>query len=160
MEASSSGLFGNQREVNLTSTVMMIEDVLLELGYFLNECRDDVPGLRRSWRIRKGSATVRISLVDRDDFTHLRVASAVLTIDEAVDRGALFANLLAHNIELCGAAFAVRGDTVLVVSERSTLDLDRSEVLELVSRVTAYADDHDDMLVARFGGTLGGDLPS
>jgi hypothetical protein len=41
------------------------------------------------------------------------------------------------------------------VTERSTLDLDRSEVLELIKRITTYADDHDDILVARFGGKLG-----
>ena len=52
-------------------------------------------------------------------------------------------------------AFAVQGDQVLLVSERSTLDLDRSEVRELIKRVTTYADDHDDVLVARFGGTMG-----
>ena len=44
---------------------------------------------------------------------------------------------------------------MLLLGERSTLELDRSEVLELIRRVTTYADDHDDMLVARFGGTLG-----
>jgi hypothetical protein len=157
--ADAAGLFENQREVNLASTVTMIEDVLIELGHFLNDCREELPGTVRSWRVRKGSATVRISLLDRDDFTHVRVSSAVLTLDVGVDRAALFGHLLALNAELCGAAFAVRGDVAMVVTERSTLDLDRSEVMELVDRVTSYADDHDDVLISRFGGTQGGDLP-
>src|SRR5687768_18137054 len=50
---------------------------------------------------------------------------------------------------LCGAAFATEGDQVLLLAERSTLDLDRSEVLELIKRITTYADEHDDVLVAR-----------
>jgi len=158
MVEASVGLFDNQREVNLTSAVTMIEDVLIELGHFVNDCRDEVASARRSWRIKRGSAAVRISLVDRDDFTHLRVASAMMTLDDAVDRAALFGHLLALNAELCGAAFAVRGTAVLVIGERSTLDLDRSEVFDLIERVTSTADDHDDVLVSRFGGTLGGDL--
>jgi hypothetical protein len=157
--ADAAGLFENQREVNLASTVTMIEDVLIELGHFLNECREELPGTIRSWRVRKGSATVRICLLDRDDFTHVRVSSAVLTLDGGVDRAAFFGHLLALNAELCGAAFAVRSDVAMVVTERSTLDLDRSEVMELIDRVTSYADDHDDVLTSRFGGSQGGDLP-
>jgi hypothetical protein len=44
---------------------------------------------------------------------------------------------------------------VLVVSERSTLDLDHSEVLDAITRITSCADEHDDALVARFGGRVG-----
>ena len=77
-------------------------------------------------------------------------------LDAAVDRSALFAHLLDLNAGLCGAAFATEGDQVLLVSERSTLDLDLSEVLELIERVTTYTDEHDDVLVARFGGRAGG----
>ncbi|MCE9572733.1 MAG: YbjN domain-containing protein [Deltaproteobacteria bacterium] len=155
---AAAGLFDNQREVNLTSTITMIEDVLVELGHFLNDCRDDRAGSIRSWRVRKGSATVRISLVDRPDFTHVVIASAVMKLDGAVDRDALFTHLLRENAELTGAAFALAGDVVLLRTERSTLDLDRSEVQDLIARVQTYADDHDDRLVAIFGGTLGGEL--
>ena len=44
---------------------------------------------------------------------------------------------------------------MLLLAERSTLDLDRSEIRELIRRVTTHADAHDDVLVARFGGVLG-----
>jgi hypothetical protein len=153
----TTALFANQREVNLTSTVAMIEDVLVELGHFLNQCRDDRAGVLRSWKVHKGSAAVRIAVVENDDFTHLRVMATVLTVGPATDRTALFAHLLGVNLELCGAAFALRGDQVMIVAERSTLDLDRSEVMDVIARVQRYADDHDDALVADFGGTLGGE---
>jgi len=153
-----AGLFANQREVNLASTITMIEDVLIELGHFVNDCRGDAPGALRSWHIRKGSAAVRISLLHREDFSHIRVASAVLTLNDLVDRTALFAHVLSLNAELCGAAFALQHQTLLVMAERSTLDIDRSEVMELISRVQACADDHDDVLLARFGGAPGGEL--
>ena len=96
-----------------------------------------------------------MTLIHRSEFTHLRVCSIVMTLDGKVDRGALFSHLLDLNTGLCGAAFATDGDRVLLVGERSTLDLDRSEVLDLIRRITTYADEHDDVLVARFGGKLG-----
>lgn len=163
----SIGLFENERESNLHSTVAMIEDVLVELGHFLNECRVDTPkqeatgvlaaAEHREWRVVKGSASIRIAMVDRDDFLKLRVVSPVLAVDESVDTAALHAHLLELNYEaVVGAAFALVGPEVLLVAERSTLDLDRSEVLDLIRRVENYADYYDNKLVAKFGGKLGG----
>lgn len=146
-------LFANQRESNLASTVALVEEVLGELGHDAAESRD--AAAPNTWLVRQGSALTKISLVDRTEFTHLRVCSTVMTIDDKVDRAALHAHLLALNGSLCGAAFATEGEHVLLLSERSTLDLDRSEVRDLIRRVTSYADDHDDALVAKFGGKLG-----
>ena len=78
-----------------------------------------------------------------------------MTIDAGVNVRALYQHLLERNAELWGAAFALELDKVVLVAERSTLDLDRSEVADMIRRVTTYADDHDDTLVAKFGGRLG-----
>jgi len=153
----TTGLFANQRESNLTSTIALIEDVLGELGHDPGTARQASPGnALHAWRIVKGSATTMVSLVHRTEFTHLRVCSIVMTVNDKVDRSALGAKLLDLNGGLCGAAFATDGDRVLMLSERSTLDLDKSEVRELIKRVTTYADDHDDALVAQYGGSMGG----
>lgn len=151
----SSGLFANMRETNLASTLSLVEAALSELGHPANDSRIDERAALHAWQIRKGSSVSLVSLIHRTEFTHIRVSSVVMTLDGKVDRGALYAHLLELNATLWGAAFATDGDRVLLVTERSTLDLDRSEVLELIKRITTYADDHDDMLVARFGGTLG-----
>lgn len=153
----SIGLFGNSREANLSSTIAMVEDVLIELGHFLNECRIESPNALRAWSVVKGSASIRIKLIDGDDFVHIRLVSPVITMTDAVDRAALYRHLLElNNGALRGVAFAVKGDEVLLVSERSTADLDRSEVLDLLGRVQEYADTYDDALVEEFGGTRGG----
>ncbi|CAN5201345.1 hypothetical protein BH11MYX1_BH11MYX1_46100 [soil metagenome] len=151
----AKALFANQRESNLQSTIALVEEVLGELGYPAAESRVNDPTTVHAWQIAKGSAVSRITLADRAAFTHIRVCATVLTLDEQVDRPALFAHLLDLNAGLAGAAFATAGDRVLLLGERSTLDLDRSEVLDLVRHITTLADDHDDVLVARFGGTLG-----
>lgn len=143
------------RETNLASTLSLVEAALSDLGHPANASRIDDRSALHAWQIRKGSSVSRVSLIHRAEFTHIRVSSVVMTLDGKVDRPALHAHLLELNATLCGAGFATAGDHVLLVTERSTLDLDRSEVLELIKRITTYADDHDDVLVARFGGTLG-----
>jgi hypothetical protein len=151
----AQALFANQRETNLHSTIALVEEALAALGYPADAARIQDAGALRSWQIAKGSATTRVTLVDRTEFTHIRVCATVMTLDANVDRPTLFGHLLDLNAALCGAAFATDGDRVLLLSERSTLDLDRSEVDELIKRVTTTADEHDDVLVARFGGRLG-----
>ena len=149
----TSPLFANQRETNLASTVQLVEAALAELGLPASRTKDG--SALHAWQIPKGSALTKVTILNRSEFTHIRVCSIVMTTDDKVDRAALHEHLLELNGSLCGAAFAVNGDEVLLLGERSTLDLDRSEVIELIKRVTTYADDHDDLLVARFGGRLG-----
>jgi hypothetical protein len=151
-----TALFANHRETNLISTVALVEQVLAELGHAPETTRASEPGAQYVWRIVTGSAITRVAVIERTRFSHLRISATVMTLDAAVDRAALFAHLLEQNAVLCGAAFARDGDHVLLVSERSTLDLDYSEVRDAIERVTTYADEHDDALVARFGGRVGG----
>ncbi|MDX2091681.1 MAG: YbjN domain-containing protein [Kofleriaceae bacterium] len=151
----SSALFANQRETNLASTIALVEEVLGELGHPPPGCRVDERTAVHAWRIPKGSAITKVTIINRAEFTHLRVCATVMTVDTRVDRPALYQHLLELNASLAGAAFGIEGDHVLLVTERSTLDLDRSEVLDAIKRITTVADDHDDVLVARFGGTLG-----
>lgn len=153
----TQALFANQRETNLQSMTALIEEVLGELGHDPVGARASEAPALHTWRIKKGSALTRVSLLNRTEFTHLRVCSIVMTIDKDVDRPALHQKLLELNATLCGAGFAIdEDDHVLLLAERSCLDLDRSEVRELIRRVTTYADDHDDTLVAWFGGKMGG----
>ena len=150
----AQALFANHRETNLASTVALIDEVLASLGGATRVPDADAHPALHAWRVTKGSATALVQLLARPDFTHLRISAPVLALDAHVDRAALFAHLLEQNRDLTGAAFALDGDVILLVAERSTLDLDRSEVTELIRRLATYADDHDDALVARFGGRL------
>jgi len=133
---------------------VLVEEVLAELGHSPPP-RVQVPGTLHAWKITQGSATATVALLERSDFTHVRISAVVMTLDDNVARGALFAHLLTLNADLCGNAFALEGDRVLLVAERSTLDLDRSEIHDLVRRVTTNADNHDDELVATWGGRMG-----
>tara|TARA_R110002096_G_scaffold77896_4_gene183224 strand:+ start:24458 stop:24943 length:486 start_codon:yes stop_codon:yes gene_type:complete len=156
MEESNTSLFANEREANLESTVAMVEDVLIELGHFVNECRRERPGSAEAWTIRKGSASIEVDLVEYPKGYRLRVSATVMTLGSEVNREALFARLLALNaVEITGAAFALQDPEVQLLGERTTLDLDRGELRELVDTVRNFADEFDDKLVEEFGGTLG-----
>src|SRR5688572_33428035 len=100
-------LFANQRETNLQSMVALIEEVLGELGHEAAAARaraNEATALH-TWHIKKGSALTRVSLINRTEFSHLRVCSIVMTLDAKVDRPALHQKLLELNATLCGAAF-------------------------------------------------------
>ena len=142
----SKALFANQRETNLASTVLLVEEVLAELDVVDPV---DEPTAVKAWRIGKDAT---VSLINRSEFSHIRVQASVLRLDDKVDRGTLFSELLDHNAQLCGAAFATDGDRVLLVSERTTLDLDKSEVRDLIDRVLGYVTQHAEVLVRRHGG--------
>ena len=148
------GLFENGRQANLESCVAMVEQVLTDLGH--------EPGANRitkadhpEWSFKHGSAMVTVSLVSRDDFTHLRVVAPVITTDARVDILKLYRYLLSlHTTDVHGAAFAAYRNEVHLVADRSTIDLDRSEVHDVIKRVRDYADHYDDLLVREFGGRL------
>ncbi|MBL0213173.1 MAG: hypothetical protein IPQ07_04770 [Myxococcales bacterium] len=104
--ATPSQLFANQRETNLSSTIALVEVVLSELGHPAVLARIKDPTALHAWQIPKGSALTRVMLLNRTEFTHLRVSAVVMTCDAKVDRPALHAHLLALNATLSGAAFA------------------------------------------------------
>ena len=155
---ANMGLFDNAREANLNSTVAMVENALVELGYYLNECRVDRSDAYRAWSVEKGSASIHIAIQGTGDQTILRAVSPVVTLTETVDQPALLRYLLELNEGLSGLAFALRGDVVLLLGQRPTLDLDRSEVLHIIQLLRETADEIDDKLVADFGVALGGFL--
>ncbi len=159
-----TGLFANQRQLHLTSTVQLIEQALRGLGHDPHGCRLDEGSSdeEAAWQFRHGSALTRIQLASGppavpggEPCAYLRVASIVMTLDDGVDQLALFSHLLAMNRELRGLTLAVHRQRVELAAERPCRDLDRSEVDDLLTRVSRRADELDDLLVSRFGGHLG-----
>lgn len=157
-------LFANQRHLQMTSTLRIIEQALRGLGHDPHGCRLDGDGEDAAWQFRHGSAVTRIEMSapsasgtmgEPEAGPTLRVASIVMTLDDSVDRLALFTHLLELNRGLRGLTLAVQEGRVELAAERPCRDLDRSEVDDLLTRVSRRADELDDALVARFGGHRG-----
>lgn len=155
---SMPALFENHRETLQSSVVVMIEHVLRQQGHDPHLSRVADSEALCEWRVRQGSAEASIAIIDHPSGLRLRLRSAVMVLPPMVNRAAAYAHLLALNLELCGAAFACIDRQVLLTVERPLRDLDRSEVEDLVCGIPALADEHDDDLVAQFGGALGGQL--
>jgi hypothetical protein len=153
-------LFSNKQEANLRSCTQMVEQSIASLGHDPDDSRIDTPE-GPTWRVRKGSALVTVAILPgphaSDGENQLQVSADVIRLDERVDRLHLFQRLLELNVSsIKGAAFGLRNETIVLTAERSTVDLDRSELDDVLARVQEYADHFDDALVEEFGGRRAG----
>lgn len=150
-------LFSNKQEANLRVCIQMVEDAISALGHKPDDSRidgvDDLP----AWRVQKGTAHVYVQLGIAGESNVLRVTAPVLKMGGDVDHLKLYQRLLELNgSKVAGAAFALRDEHVVIVAERTTVDLDPSEVVDIIRRVEDFADHYDDVLVGEFGGRRAG----
>jgi len=148
-------LFGNKQESNMRSSIKMVETIIADLGLNPTETQVPSPGDERiAWGLMKGSAEIYVSLKQDSGENYIRVSAPVITLPENErDQLRLFRHLLILNAgTVIGAAFGITRDRVIMVTERSTMDLDLSEVRDMINRVGHYADFYDDALVNEFGG--------
>ncbi len=146
-----------KRESNLRSCIKMVEDVIESLGHVPDAARLETGTELPAWRVQKGSAHVYVVFAGREQKIFIKVAAPVVNVTEIADRPRLYQRLLELNeAHILGAAFALKGDDVILTVERCTEDLDKSEVLDMVGHVEEYAVTYTDKLVAEFGGRVSG----
>jgi len=137
----------------LTRAIQMVETTIRSLG--VDPATAKIPGddKTHAYALRRGSARVVIAIA-RGHGGHgvLRVLAPVVRAPEAAHEAAVFRRLLELNArEISGAAFGLFGDEIVAVAERSTKDLDPSEVEANVKNVGRVADQWDDALAKEFG---------
>jgi hypothetical protein len=147
-------LFGNRQEANLKSCEQMVEGVLTARG--LDAARHRIESAAGpAWGLTRGSAEVFVFLTSGnsgDNFIQI-VAPVMKPSAEVLAGPQLMRRLLTLNAaDLTGAAFGLRGDEVVLTTDRSTVGLDAVEVEEMIRRVSEYADHYDDALTQEFGG--------
>lgn len=135
----------------------MVEEVICGLDLVPEENRIPTEEESLAWGLLKGSAEVFIFILpgtSEEDYHTLQVVSPVMRLPESpANQTALLRRLLELNAQvLSGAAFGVKGDTVVLVADRSTQDINSSEVRDMILRVGFFADKYDDELVRQFGG--------
>jgi len=146
-------LFGEKREANLKATQKLIESVIRDLGLDPDGSRlEGTESGRLAWGVRCGSAAVYVFLSVGDKENFIEVLAPVMKIPEQ-NILPLYRRLLELNCEeLSGAAFGVKGEDVVLTIDRSTTDIDRTEVQSMITVIGEYADQYDDELVGEFGG--------
>ena len=150
-------LFGNKQRSNLKSTREMVERVISELNLSPHDNQLQTEDGSPAWGLMRGSAQVFIFIKpgkQDDDFNTIQVVSPVMRLPEAPHhQSALFKHLLEINAcEITGAAFGLKDETIVIIADRSTQDLDRSEVKDMILRIGYFADNYDDDLVNQYGG--------
>jgi hypothetical protein len=149
-----SSLFDNRQETNLKACEQMVDAVLVARGLDANRHRIESQG-GPAWGMTSGSAEIFIFLTageSGDNFIQV-VAPVMTPPQEQLAQPRLLRRLLELNAsELTGAAFGLRGDEVVITTDRSTVGLDPIEVEEMIRRVSEYADHYDDELTLEFGG--------
>jgi len=153
------GLFStNKHSSNLKATRKMVEEAISALSLVPEENRLQGQQEGYGWGVMKGSAEIFIFLIpgDSQKETHhsFQVVSPVMKMPESqTSQVALYRRLLELNVEiLSGVSFGLKGDMVLIVADRSTQDINLSEVKSMILRVGYFADLYDDELVSQYGG--------
>jgi hypothetical protein len=146
-------LFGDKQESNLKTCQKMVEAVVRELGLdpVASRLETTEPG-RIAWGLRCGSAAVYVFLQPGEQENYIQVVSPVMKIPES-NILPLYRRLLELNAEtLSGVAFGVKGEDIVLSIDRTTTDIDRSEVASMITLIGEYSDRYDDELVSEFGG--------
>lgn len=149
-------LFDEQAENDYQRAVKLVEQTVQALGIEPKQCRVQVPGSADAFSLRRGSASMLVTLQHgqrADDEGTIRIVAPVVMLPtDAAKEHAMLRKLLQINAkDLAGTAFALVENQVVVVSERSVQDLDASEVDQLIRSVGRVADRFDDALAAEFG---------
>ncbi len=132
----------------------LVESHLQGEGLDLEQVRVKTQDGSPAWSFVQGSALVRVYLrpgMGQGDLVYFQTVAPVVLVPEE-NREAFLEFLLSANADvLWSCAFALREGVALVTADRTTVDLDLSEVVEMIESVAAYADRFDDELVERFG---------
>lgn len=103
------------------------------------------------WKFEYGSVAVFVQLTGEGADDLLTVWSPVLTLP-AKDELGLMKKLMAMNwSETFETCFGLCDQQVVVLSQRTVLDLSAEEVSRAITLVATIADDNDELLQAEFG---------
>ena len=155
-------MFGGQNDpqTEFNRAVKVVEAVLSGLGLDPNQSRLATTDGSTAFTLLRGSAEVLVFLnpAKNNGPNFIRIISPIWRLPTE-NQPAVLRKLLEMNArDLFGTAFGLMGDDAVLVSERSTKDMDRSEVEEVLQNIGAAADYFDDWLVQQFGGTRLSDL--
>jgi hypothetical protein len=156
-------MFGGQdSKANFERTVKLVETVIQGFGLDANKNRLNTTDGSTAWALMRGSAEVLIFLNparEQNQQNYIRVVAPCWRLPDQ-NHQAIYRRLLELNArDLWGTAFGLmvpqnnpQAVDAVLVTERTTTDLDRGEVEEILNNIGAAADFFDDKLVQEFGG--------
>ena len=152
---------GDKADRSLVKAKKIVIGVIKDLGVDPAENTVDAVEGGFAWQLARGSADVMISLVPGvgEADGRIRVVSPIVKMKQGVPWDLAVRLLELNGTELPGVSFGVISrDVIVLLNERSLLQLDKEEVQEMFGLIGYYADKYDDLLVKDFGGTRVCDL--
>lgn len=105
------------------------------------------------WKFQYGSVETYVQLTGESDDDLLTVWAPVLKLP-AKDEAGLMRKLLEMNWEeTLETRFGIVKDQVVVLTQRTVADLSPGEISRAITLVATIADDNDEMLKEKFGGS-------
>ncbi len=129
-------LFFFPQKMDLKPYYKRVEQVLSELGLDPEDCRGETEG---QWEISYGMATVMLDVYEVKGYAYFQCIAPILKLPENPDKN-LFIELLEYNHTFVGVAFTKFKGWIFIKSAREFDDLSNNEMINIIKRVSLYAD--------------------
>ena len=133
---------------NLHKYYNTVELAITKIGLDPIKFRGDQAG---EWTLHRGNYSIWIDVWNDpvEEVTYLQVIAPVMDIpDESQE--VLFKELLQINVQLCGIAFAVHGEKVVLKGTRVAEGLDMEEAYAMIMLISKYVGNFAPMLLKRY----------
>jgi hypothetical protein len=136
-------------------TQALIEDLLRSYGVEpADHLTSENPG-RIVYGLTRGSAQLYLILSYDEQGAWLQVISPILGLPPEDKKLACYEELLKLNASsLINCALSIENDKICIGSDRTTKDIQASELQDMVLSVSKFADDLDDPLAETYGCTM------
>jgi hypothetical protein len=143
---------------NLQDYYGIIEGCIEKLGFDAEACRTEQLG---QWNLTRGSANVWIDCwhIELQGRAYYQVMSPLIEIPQENHRQ-MFEELLGLNDKLFGVSFTLYNGLVWLKSIREARGMDVEEAMNILARISTYADMYDDYLSNKYGGRMIGSADS
>lgn len=134
--------------LNLDNYYKTVELAIQKIGLDPAKFRGDQAG---EWTLHRGDYNIWVDVWydDKEQVAYLQVVAPVMEIPEE-SQSVLFKELLQINLQLCGIAFAVHGEKVVLKGTRVAEGLDVEEAYAMIMLVSKYVGNFSPMLAKRY----------
>lgn len=132
----------------LTKHYTTVENAIREIGLDPEKFRGKQAG---EWTLRRGDHAIWIDVWDdpAEQVAYLQVVAPVMEIPDE-SQTVLYAELLQLNLQLCGIAFAVHGEKIVLKGTRVAEGLDVHEAYAMIMLISKYVSNFSPMLLKKY----------
>jgi len=134
--------------LNLKKYYSTVEQAIIKIGLDPTKFRGEQEG---EWTLHRGEYTIWIDVWNDpvEKVAYLQVVAPVIEIPEE-SQAVLFRDLLQINLQLCGIAFSVHGEKVVLKGTRVAEGLDVEEAHAMIMLISKYVSNFSPILLQRY----------